>query len=243
MEESRTHTDCAMHLVKFSLLVLIFNSSIISAYKMSLFSMSRPFYAIRTSPIAERVPKNMSLLPIFCLLATAYAATPSQVAEGKVAGPLHPIHTGDYFLDTRCECTSDSASVEEIGHVYQWEYYNRHLNATYLLSSEFGVNHDTALRGKCRIFEQKNDVHTDKYCVMPALDVFYRTLYYELHWNHQRRDLSPSSTDQGYTWTSDSTVNGEICPDLCGDFMRDQRIASNASGSGGQLWWRDVDDM
>jgi len=198
------------------------------------------------------------LLLLLALLPPSTPATIPQNTLGRLPGSLTGPHPGDYFTDTRCHCIAQNTTTTlEFGHIYQWTYYNHHLNATFVLSTEQPFIHQS---GWCREYPpppkvgagvgvgmgmgaEKNDTMCWYY--EWVLDGDWRFEDY-VTFNGQMRGLGRKHGGQGYLETADALVDGDICPGLCAEFVPFDMEGARAErryGKGRQVVYVDMDDM
>lgn len=180
-----------------------------------------------------------------CLLSPAYTATVKQNEQGRIPGSLSGPHKGDWFIDTRCHCIAQSINTTtEVEHVYQWEYYNFHSDATFVLTSMYDfVDQD----GWCRNYPRDPVAKgNDQLCYFHKymIDSSWRYVDY-MQYNGQLRGLAPEQ-NQGYTPTPDMQVDENICPQMCLDFVEmdlEKENATSRDGRGMQVVYTQMDDM
>ena len=182
---------------------------------------------------------------ILSSLANAY--TVEQFTKGRIPGYISGFHDGDFFCDTRCDCNDGR---REVGFVQQWEYYNWHVNETFLMALTDlkgrveNWNHGYVCR-EYKIAKPKNRFSRkiDELCLYPAerQDLnFDWTDYFT--WNGQQRGLGKYG-DQGWNPRREDYVNEEVCPAVCEDWMWQEHKIMGASGKGTMVEYNDVDDM
>ncbi|KAL9131258.1 MAG: hypothetical protein Q9175_006809, partial [Cornicularia normoerica] len=170
--------------------------------------------------------------------ATYAIATPEQAAGGKVRGFTGTADvevTGDYLTSTFCYCEYPP-KVEEftgLAHYYQIEYYNFHLNTTFILTSNCpqdnivngincvpsGKNHvlagDTMEYKTCRTWpgylavQDFRREHDDRLCYKPRRHHGDDFIYF----NKQKRNLGQDG-GQGPVW-QDKMESEKVCEGMC----------------------------
>lgn len=184
-------------------------------------------------------------------------ATPEQVARGKVKGFTGPADvelTGDYLTATFCYCEYPPRIEEYIGltHYYQFEYYNTHLDTTFILNStcpqdyvgyDFGcvppARGQHVLAGytmdeKCRTWHGEHD---DKFCYQAWSSQGDDYIYF----NDQKRGLGQMGS-QGPVWKHKMEAE-KVCEGMCRESMDAELFRDDDYLPSHQVVWTDLDDM
>ncbi|KAL6719161.1 hypothetical protein ACLMJK_003398 [Lecanora helva] len=198
----------------------------------------------------------LSSLLSFLLLPSplTHAATPEQNRQGRWNGTLPSFYDwfgGDFLTESRCECYYDFHGAVQ-GFVYQWEYYNYHLNQSFINTYQ---DKDGPMRFRdlgiyfwwCSFFaieeneEAPKGREFDKLCIWPNSNV-RRWLTWEdvLQWNEQKRGLSKYG-EQGLKVLFDG--EGGYCDDMCSMFMEAEKGLKGTRGKGTYKFWEKLDDM
>lgn len=187
-----------------------------------------------------------------------------QAQAGKVKGFTGAADvelTGDYLSATFCYCEYPPNVADVLGHYYQFEYYNVHLNSTFILTSscpdpEFGYEIDCVppsggehlLAGytmdeNCRAWKGYQTVHDqkkkddDQFCYKPH----HHDGNDYMSFNGQKRNLG---------WTGGqgpvllNTVESEkVCEGLCRENLEIPVLTDPSYPRSHQVVWTNVADM
>ena len=204
--------------------------------------------------------------PIFVALANA--ATPEEVAVGKVPGYTKGRlpHQSDFLTSTFCYCGSQGGHTRgriEEGHYFQFEYFNLHSDVTFILdhlcvSSQddrftclsprkvagkaSGQFDQSEWQGKvCRTWNRDFDIYkVDTFCYLPHENQYSRRDDY-IVFNRQKRNLGLYG-DQGPSAQPlemvDDVCNG-YCPLHTGlPYLNNSKLAPSNI-----VIYEDMDDM
>ena len=212
------------------------------------------------------IPWLSTLFVVFSFICTTIAATPIEAEVGRVAGFLGgmPDYQSDYLTSRFCYCKQPESKegFKDEGHYYQFEYYNKHLNATYILEHVCMTNHDSSIncfqieanafttewpmgmwnKKFCREW-QKNDSlmmgKKDKLCYTPHCDVNHGPDV--IKWNKQKRKLDQAG-GQGRADQNQAKTNAE-CEAMCLDHTGMPIAEYERLGQSHTYLYEDLDDM
>jgi len=194
----------------------------------------------------------------------ANAATPDEVAIGKIPGYMHgqPPRQSDFLTSTFCYCALPNhvSNRKEEAHYFQFEYYNLHLDTTFILEQLCEASADdkfTCLSPRsvsegeedrsewqdkvCRSWQR--DINIDKHdksCYVPH-ESKYSTTDDFIFFNRQTRNLGPAGR-QGPAYQPQEMVD-EVCTGLCHvhtgmPYLNDSKLAHSRI-----IIYEDMDDM
>jgi hypothetical protein len=198
------------------------------------------------------------------LITVTYAASPEEVAIGKVPGYLdgQPPRQSDFLTSTFCYCALPNhvSNRKEEAHYFQFEYYNLHLNTTFILNHLCEASADdkftclsprTVAEGEsdnpdwadkvCRSWERDGHVsHHDKFCYIPYKSAYSDTEDW-MTFNKQERALGPGS-GQGPAFEPQEMVD-DVCTGLCEVFTGMPYLNNSKLAHNRIIIYEDMDDM
>ena len=203
--------------------------------------------------------------PIF--VAFANAATPEQVAIGKVAGytkgPLP--HQSDFLTSTYCYCglPGHVPGRKEEAAYFQFEYFNVHSDVTFILDhlcvasaddritcllprkvdgKASGNNDRSEWQGKiCRTWTRDLDIFKeDQFCFLPHENRYSRNDDF-IKFNHQKRNLGAHG-NQGPAAQPQEMVN-DVCNEYCETFASMPYLNDSKLAPSHITIYEDMDDM
>ena len=221
-------------------------------------------YHINMSPLQALL---FILGPIFITIARA--ASPEEVAVGKIPGYLHGQlpRQSDFLRSTFCYCAWSGRLPDHIeeAHYFQFEYYNVHKNNTYLLEHLCLASSDdkfTCLLPRsvgdqnsthedwsehhnkvCRIWPGPPDdnwINGDRFCYLPHENQYSAVDDYIL-FDEQKRNLGLEG-GQGPTFQPQELVD-DVCTEFCDMHAGLPYLKDSKLAPNRIVIYEDMDDM